>query len=54
MADIGFILLLIGFFGLCVLFVRGCERIIGPEDDSSAGGERAAEAAEAELEEVTA
>ncbi len=30
-ADIGFLLLITGFFAVCVAFVRGCERIIGPD-----------------------
>jgi len=33
MADIGFILLLIGFFAVCVAFVRACEHVIGPDPD---------------------
>lgn len=31
MADVIFVALTLGFFGLCVLFVRACDRIIGPE-----------------------
>jgi hypothetical protein len=29
MADLAFVLVALGFFGLCVLYVRGCERIVG-------------------------
>jgi len=29
MADVVFIALTLGFFGLCVAFVRGCDRLIG-------------------------
>jgi hypothetical protein len=42
MADIAFLTLIIGFFAVCVLFVRGCERIIGPEPDRSPVDEPAA------------
>ncbi len=34
MADIGFVLLLTGFFALCLAFVRACERVIGPDPDA--------------------
>lgn len=33
MADIGFILLIIGFFAGCAAFVRACEHVIGPDPD---------------------
>lgn len=33
MADIGFILLLTGFFAGCAAFVRACEHMIGPDPD---------------------
>jgi hypothetical protein len=36
MADIVFIALTLAFIGLCVLYVRGCERIIASADDDSA------------------
>jgi hypothetical protein len=32
MADVWVLLLIVAFFALCVAFVRGCERIIGPDD----------------------
>ena len=32
MADVWVLLLILAFFALCVAFVRGCERIIGPDD----------------------
>jgi hypothetical protein len=31
MADLLYVLVISGFFGLAVLFVHGCERIIGPD-----------------------
>ena len=31
-ADLWVVLTVIGFFGLCVALVRGCDRIIGPDD----------------------
>jgi hypothetical protein len=34
MADLLVLLLVLGFFGLCVAFVQGCDRIIGPDDDA--------------------
>jgi hypothetical protein len=34
MADFLVLLLVLGFFGLCVAFVQGCDRIIGPDDDA--------------------
>jgi hypothetical protein len=34
MADLLVLLLVLGFFGLCVAFVYGCDRIIGPDDDA--------------------
>ena len=32
MADLWFVLVLLVFFGLCVAFVSGCDRIIGPDE----------------------
>jgi hypothetical protein len=32
MADVWVLLLIVAFFALCVGFVRGCDRIIGPDD----------------------
>ena len=32
MADLLFVLIVVGFFGLMVLLVKACDRIIGPEE----------------------
>jgi hypothetical protein len=32
MADLVFVGIIVGFFGLAVLLVLGCERIIGPDE----------------------
>jgi hypothetical protein len=32
MADVWVLLLILAFFALCVAFVRGCDRSIGPDD----------------------
>lgn len=32
MADVGVVLLLTAFFGVCVLLVKACERVIGPDE----------------------
>ena len=32
MADLVLVLIVLAFFGLCVLYVRGCERIIRSDD----------------------
>jgi hypothetical protein len=32
MADVGVVLLIVGFFAVCVAFVRGCDRMIGGGD----------------------
>jgi hypothetical protein len=32
MADLLVLILVLGFFGLCVGFVYGCDRIIGPDN----------------------
>jgi hypothetical protein len=37
MADLLVIVLVLGFFGLCVAFVNGCDRIIGPDDEADFG-----------------
>jgi hypothetical protein len=34
MADLWVVLTVLGFFGLCVALVRGCDRMIGPDDAS--------------------
>jgi hypothetical protein len=31
-ADLWVVLTILGFFGVCFAFVRGCDRIIGPDD----------------------
>ena len=36
MADIAFVAVIIGFFAICVTFVRGCDRIVRSDDDGSA------------------
>ena len=33
MADLFVTLFVVGFFGLCFLYVRACDRIIGPDRD---------------------
>jgi hypothetical protein len=33
MADVTFVLVIVGFFGLAYLLVRACERIIGSEEE---------------------
>jgi hypothetical protein len=45
MADVWVLLLIVAFFALCVVLVRGCDRIIGPDAD-----ELAARPAEADTE----
>jgi hypothetical protein len=53
--DLAYILATIGFFGLMVLFVSGCERIVGDDDnDAVPGGERPAALLSSTDEEVTA
>ena len=37
MKDVVLVLALIAFFGVCVLYVRACERIMGPDDEVDAG-----------------
>ena len=34
MADVWVVLTLVAFFALCVVFVRACDRIIGPDEAS--------------------
>jgi hypothetical protein len=52
MADVWVLLLIVAFFGMCVAFVRGCDRIIGPDD--AAGPAPAPETEEREPEAVGA
>ena len=40
MRDILFIAVVIGFFAIAVLFVRGCELIVGPSAGSEAERDR--------------
>jgi hypothetical protein len=37
MQDVIFVAVMIGFFGLCVLLVRACDWIIGPDEQALAG-----------------
>ena len=39
MEDVGYVLLMVGFVVLAVLFVIGCDKIIGPDDVALAGEE---------------
>ncbi|HEY7106301.1 MAG TPA: hypothetical protein VH986_07850 [Acidimicrobiia bacterium] len=43
MADAIFLLIIVGFFLLCVAYVRGCERIVGPELEHEAETDLVAE-----------
>jgi hypothetical protein len=35
MADVIFIAIVVAFFGLCVLYIKGCERILRSGDEGS-------------------
>ena len=35
MADIVFVLVSVAFFGLCVLYIRGCERILRSNEETA-------------------
>ena len=48
MADVIFVLVIVGFFAALVLLVRACDHIIGPEDLVTASREAPAPAAGAE------
>jgi hypothetical protein len=48
MADLLVLLLVLGFFGLCVAFVHGCDRIIGPDDDTDLDAPAATQGDDAE------
>ena len=37
MADIGYVLLMVGFVVLAALFVIGCDKLIGPDEVALAG-----------------
>lgn len=43
MADLVLVLIVLAFFGLCVLYVRGCERIIRSDDIGEPTVEQAGE-----------
>jgi hypothetical protein len=36
MADIVFVAVILAFFGLCVLYMKACERIIGSAEETTA------------------
>jgi hypothetical protein len=36
MADLWVFVTVVGFFAICVAFVWGCDRVIGPDDPSGA------------------
>ena len=54
MADLWVVLTVVGFFGLCVAFVYGCDRIIGPDDQSDLAMEPVEPEPETETAEVAA
>ncbi len=37
MSDVAFVAVLLAFFALATLFVRGCDRIIGPDEAELTG-----------------
>jgi hypothetical protein len=41
MADVAFVVVLLAFFAVATLFVRGCDRIIGSDESELAGAEAA-------------
>jgi hypothetical protein len=50
MKDVVLVLALLAFFGVCVLYVRACERIMGPDDGVDVGdASEPSRAEEAEL-----
>jgi hypothetical protein len=38
MQDVVFLVVLVGFFALAILFVMGCDRIIGRDEEALADG----------------
>jgi hypothetical protein len=46
MADLVLVLIVLAFFGLCVLYIRGCERIIRKDEIGEPTVELTREAAE--------
>ena len=49
MADVWVLVGVIAFFGLCVAFVHGCDRIIGPDAESDLDVSSEPEELEAEV-----
>jgi hypothetical protein len=45
MADVIFLAIMVAFFALAVLFVRGCERVIGPDVEAARDAEPSSERA---------
>ena len=39
MADVVFVALIIAFFALCALYVRGLDRLVGSAEDADQAGE---------------
>ena len=37
MNDFAFVAIILAFFAIAVLFVKACDRIIGPDDEAFAG-----------------
>ena len=35
MADVAFVAIILAFFGLAALFVRFCDRVIGPDEEAA-------------------
>lgn len=46
MADLWVVLTVVAFFGACVLLIRGCDRIIGSDDQSDLATDAPSEPAE--------
>ena len=51
MADVWVVVTILAFFAVCVAFVWGCDRIIGPDEQSDLATDEG-ESPEPELEEV--
>jgi hypothetical protein len=49
LADLWVVLTVLAFFGLCVAFVKGCDRIIGPDDAEDFFDEETADLAGGDL-----
>ena len=45
MADVVFVLVIIAFFGLCALYVQGCERLITRGEAAESAGDAVPEKA---------